>query len=1000
MERIIASTYRIIKELGSGGMGVVYLGYHERLKQNVVLKADKRELTASSARLRQEVDVLKGLHHTNLPQVYDYVQVYDSVQEKDIVYTVMDYIEGESLDKPLERGETFKQPEVIEWACELLEALRYLHNQEPPILHADIKPANIMLTEQNEIRLIDFNIALALRENDAIHTGRSEGYASPEHYGLDYRTRKLNDGASDNTQTIAIEDETSSSSGSGSSYNPNISLDVRSDIYSLGATLYHFLTGERPNKDALKVRPISEWKHISPQVAQIISKAMNPNPDLRYQSADEMLWAFEHLHENDQRTRRHKRRAVLSGLLCASVLALGGFLTFVGLRQLEQLKGNQVLAAESAEAMRKGDVDTALEKALDALPEHLSFLDPPYTAEAQRALASAAGVYDLRDGYKAYKSIPLIGEVSQEPVRPVKAALSPDGTLAAVLTNELENWSIHVYSTVSGKEMLDPLPAAPSATDDFIFTDNFTLLYAGASGLTCCDLRDGGHELWNTGRPVTNIALSGSGRLAATVYRDDKSAAIWNTATGEKLGNDVVFPDGRAMRVLTADWKNDMDLSLFALDAEGNHMAVSFADGSVMLYNLENGEEYSIVDPHETDCVHFEGGFSGHFFALAMSGGSTSYFMLIDLTDMQRANFDQNTRAFHLQTDESGVYLSMPYNGAICKINPYAETKEEVIERKLAVLDCEISSFVHRDNRTLVLTTDGAWRLFNENGLLTARLSSASRIDFADFAEQILILTNRDIPSLLVQRWEEHPDRPDMLTFHYPASFLHFDANVHTDGETALLFRGECFIIVKRNGELVTPEPVGIPDSEQIRDEQYRRTGETDRMENAVEQDFLEVWYYDGLVRGYSAKTGELLFEKQGPLPETLGGSKLRNEEIMETEDYRVVSPVLNGTPKVYDRKADKKDDPIGVLEADGGLVYIYQVGDRLITHYMANDQTRFGMLLDRNLQILADFPDLSDVMPDGTIILDDNKGTLRQSRIYSIEELIARGKEIKEASK
>ena len=219
MERAIASTYEIIRELGSGGMGVVYLGYHNRLKKQIVLKADKRSLSASSTRLTQEVNILKGLHYTYLPQVYDYVQ------EDGVVYTVMDYIEGESLDKPLKRGEKFKQPEVIEWACELLEALRYLHNQDTPILHADIKPANIMLTDQNEIRLIDFNIALALKENDAIHTGYSEGYASPEHYGLDYRTPRPPQKEPDNTQTIEQAGETSSFSGSGYSYNykfPNL----------------------------------------------------------------------------------------------------------------------------------------------------------------------------------------------------------------------------------------------------------------------------------------------------------------------------------------------------------------------------------------------------------------------------------------------------------------------------------------------------------------------------------------------------------------------------------------------------------------------------------------------------------------------------------------------------------------------------------------------------------------------------------------------------------
>lgn len=141
MSRIIASTYEIKEKIGSGGGGIVYLGRHLRLGIPVVLKADKRTLAAKQEVLRREVDALKNLSHTYIPQVYDFVA------EGDTVYTVMAYIEGESLDKPLRRGESFRQAQVITWACQLLEALSYLHSQPPyGILHGDIKPANIMLT--------------------------------------------------------------------------------------------------------------------------------------------------------------------------------------------------------------------------------------------------------------------------------------------------------------------------------------------------------------------------------------------------------------------------------------------------------------------------------------------------------------------------------------------------------------------------------------------------------------------------------------------------------------------------------------------------------------------------------------------------------------------------------------------------------------------------------------------------------------------------------------
>lgn len=157
MSRIIAGMYELQYKIGSGGGGIVYLGRHLRLDKLVVLKADKRTLNTKSELLRREVDMLKGLSHSYIPQVYDFVQ------EDGVVYTVMDYIEGESLDKLLGRGERFSQPQVIRWACQLLEALVYLHSRPPHgILHGDIKPANIMLRPNGDICLIDYNIALAL----------------------------------------------------------------------------------------------------------------------------------------------------------------------------------------------------------------------------------------------------------------------------------------------------------------------------------------------------------------------------------------------------------------------------------------------------------------------------------------------------------------------------------------------------------------------------------------------------------------------------------------------------------------------------------------------------------------------------------------------------------------------------------------------------------------------------------------------------------------------
>lgn len=459
MSDVIGSTYEVIGQIGAGGGGVVYLARHLRLNKQVVLKADKRKITTRPELLRLEVDVLKNLSHPYIPQVYDFFE------EDGTVYTAMDFVDGESLDKALQRKEKFSQPQVIKWARQLLEALDYLHKPtrgDPPrgYVHSDIKPANIMRRINGDICLIDFNISLALGEGTVI--GASAGYASPEHYGLDFSfssNRTAQDGQTelmdDGTVTLTMPNRQSVSK------QRVIMPDVRSDIYSIGATLYHLLSGIRPPKSATDVIPLS-GSEISDQVTAIIAKAMNPNPDLRYQTAAEMLWDFEHLHENDARTKRLKYQVRITSAILICSLVVGALCSFIGLRQMQQSEAAARLAAESAEAeasaakraeeaaraalaalgksenaLRSGDTPGATVFALEALA-----FDTPYASRAQRALADALGVYDLTDGFKSHLLLTL-------PSEPLKVVLSPDGTRVVAVTSG----QVTVFDTESGTQL-------------------------------------------------------------------------------------------------------------------------------------------------------------------------------------------------------------------------------------------------------------------------------------------------------------------------------------------------------------------------------------------------------------------------------------------------------------------------------------------------------------------------------------------------------------------
>lgn len=290
---IINDTYRIIRPIGKGGTGIIYLAEHLHLRKMVVLKKIKTSLQNSVA-VRQEADILKSLHHMYLPQVYDFFQ-YDSQ-----VFTVIDYIEGNDLQYYIDGGVVFPENQIIKWMRQMCDALDYLHSHNPPVYHNDIKPANIIINSDGNICLIDFNISTDA--SDIVY-GFTAEYASPEQYG----------------KVLSITDP---------AYVGNAPLvGAQSDLYSLGATIYRLASGCPTSVYAV----VNNSQPFFSQVAvgfsdgfcAIIDTLMNPDPGSRFQTAEELKKALGALKRQDVRFRRYWSLSVIS-LLLSGLMIVGG----------------------------------------------------------------------------------------------------------------------------------------------------------------------------------------------------------------------------------------------------------------------------------------------------------------------------------------------------------------------------------------------------------------------------------------------------------------------------------------------------------------------------------------------------------------------------------------------------------------------------------------------------------------------------------------------------
>jgi tRNA A-37 threonylcarbamoyl transferase component Bud32 len=260
---LINDRYVIVRVIGRGGMGAVYL-VTDTLDQNRVMAlkemsnaaiVDARDRAMAVAQFQREAQLLRRLRHPNLPAVSDEFAIGDRN------YLVMEYVPGSTLQQMLDRGEgPFPESRVVTWANQLCDVLDYLHRQQPAIIFRDLKPANVMIMADDRLKLIDFGIARVFKpgqHQDTMLLG-TQGYAAPEQYG------------------------------GGQS-------DARSDIYALGATLFSLLTAQDPAQmTPLKPLPsVRDYRpDVSPYLESIVLRATRISARERWQSTQELRQAI------------------------------------------------------------------------------------------------------------------------------------------------------------------------------------------------------------------------------------------------------------------------------------------------------------------------------------------------------------------------------------------------------------------------------------------------------------------------------------------------------------------------------------------------------------------------------------------------------------------------------------------------------------------------------------------------------------------------------------
>lgn len=378
---LVDGKYRIIAQTGKGGMSTVWLALNEAVNKQWAIKEVKKSSPSTSDQIIKqnlvtEAGILRHLKHPHLPSIVDIFN------EDDTFLIVMDYIEGRTLSDILKEQGRQPQADVVDWALQICSVFKYLHSLNPPIIYRDMKPGNIMLKPDGNIMVIDFGTAREYKHQsneDTIHLG-TKGYAAPEQF-------------QDNHQQT----------------------DPRTDIYNLGATMYHLVTGKNPSKPPFKFLPIRQVdRTLSSGLESIILKCVAPDPNERYQTVDDLEFALEHYQELEVETIKQKSAAYRKWVTLGCVATILSSLS-VGVR----IYANSLLSKTYDEELRSARIavnqdeqiedyisaiklNPSNEVAYEELLEDVFLKDGNFTQEEASKLTSVVG---YKQGSKTIQDI-------------------------------------------------------------------------------------------------------------------------------------------------------------------------------------------------------------------------------------------------------------------------------------------------------------------------------------------------------------------------------------------------------------------------------------------------------------------------------------------------------------------------------------------------------------------------------------------------------------------